>query len=136
MGLNIGLSDQHRMGVIGSSTFCWLMSMSCTRIPETIIGTWSIPSSMISISFLNPNMKKLNEVVDEVVERVRALGGQPWAAYRVSEADEAEGTSGAICETLEMVKNLIIAMRRLFSRCVWIWNAVPISFTTWAPMTS
>jgi len=87
---------------------------------------------MISIVFLESQYEELNEVVDEVAERVAHLGrGSVGQLNRVFEADEAEGTPWAICGTLEMVKNLLTSHERLFSPCVWIWKAVPISVTTW-----
>ena len=77
-------------------------------------------------------------MVDEVAERVRALGGttlgtltEPLKQTRLKEHPRQAAS------ILEMVNSLFyLAMRRLFSHCAWIWNAVPISFTIWGRVIS
>jgi len=66
--------------------------------------------------FFESQYEELNEVVDEVAERVRTLGGAALGSLteflKQTRLKEHPGQSAS---TLEMVKNLLTTMRRLFS---------------------
>ena len=108
MKLNIGLSDQHRMGVIDILNA--LLADEYVLYTNTRNYHWNVvgPQFHDLHKFFESQYEELNEVVDEVAERVRALGGTPLGSLteflKQARLKEHPGQSAS---THEMVKNLL-----------------------------
>jgi starvation-inducible DNA-binding protein len=108
MKLNIGLSDQHRMGVIDILNA--LLADEYVLYTNTRNYHWNVvgPQFHDLHKFFESQYEELNEVVDEVAERVRALGGTALGSLteflKQARLKEHPGQSAS---THEMVKNLL-----------------------------
>jgi len=107
---NIGLSDQERKGVVDILNV--LLADEYVLYTNTRNYHWNVvgPQFHDLHKFLESQYEELNEVVDEVAERVRALGGTALGSLteflRLTRLKEHPGQS---VEVSEMVKNLLMS---------------------------
>ena len=110
MKLNIGLSDQDGKGVIDILNV--LLADEYVLYTKTRNYHWNVvgPQFHDLHKFFEAQYEELNEVVDEVAERVRALGGTALGSLteflKQTRLKEHPGQSAS---TLEMVKNLLMS---------------------------
>ncbi len=108
MKLNIGLSDQDSKDVIDILNV--LLADEYVLYTKTRNYHWNVvgPQFHDLHKFFESQYEELNEVVDEVAERVRALGGTALGSLteflKQTRLKEHPGQSAS---TLEMVKNLL-----------------------------
>ena len=108
MKLNIGLSDQHRMGVIDILNA--LLADEYVLYTNTRNYHWNVvgPQFHDLHKFFESQYEELNEVVDEVAERVRALGGTALGSLtEFLKQARLKDHPGQSASTHEMVKNLL-----------------------------
>ena len=109
MKLNIGLSDQERKGVVDILNV--VLADEYVLYTKTRNYHWNVvgPQFHDLHKFFEAQYEELNEVVDDVAERVRALGGTALGSLteflKHTRLKEHPGQSGS---TLEMVKNLLM----------------------------
>jgi starvation-inducible DNA-binding protein len=109
MKLNIGLSDQDRKGVVDILNN--LLADEYVLYTNTRNYHWNVvgPQFHDLHKFFESQYEELNEVVDEMAERVRALGGTALGTLteflKHTRQKEHPGQSAS---ALEMVKNLLI----------------------------
>jgi starvation-inducible DNA-binding protein len=109
MKLNIGLSDQDRKGVVDILNN--LLADEYVLYTTTRNYHWNVvgPQFHDLHKFFESQYEELNEVVDEVAERVRALGGTALGTLteflKHTRQKEYPGQSAS---ALEMVKNLLM----------------------------
>ena len=109
MKLNIGLSDQDRKGV--GDILNNLLADEYVLYTHTRNYHWNVvgPQFHDLHKFFESQYEELNEVVDEVAERVRALGGKALGTVteflKHTRQKEHPGQSAS---SLEMVKFLLI----------------------------
>lgn len=110
MKFNIGLSDQERKGV--SDILNTLLADEYVLYTNTRNYHWNVvgPQFHDLHKFFESQYEELNEVVDEVAERVRTLGGTALGSLteflkqtRLKEHPEPSGSA------LQMVKNLLMS---------------------------
>lgn len=109
MKLNIGLSDQNRMGVI--EILNTLLADEYVLYTNTRNYHWNVvgPQFHDLHKFFESQYEELNEVVDEVAERVRALGGTALGSLtEFLKQKRLKEYPGQSASTLEMVKNLLM----------------------------
>jgi starvation-inducible DNA-binding protein len=109
MKLNIGLSDQDRKGVVDILNV--LLADEYVLYTNTRNYHWNVvgPQFHDLHKFFESQYEELNEVVDEVAERVRALGGTALGTLTefLKHTRQKEHT-GQSANALEMAKNLLI----------------------------
>ena len=109
MKLNIGLSDQDRKGVVDILNI--VLADEYVLYTTTRNYHWNVvgPQFHDLHKFFESQYEELNEVVDEVAERVRALGGTALGTLteflKHTRQKEHPGQSAS---TLEMVNNLLM----------------------------
>ena len=108
MKLNIGISDQDRKGVV--DILNGLLADEYVLYTNTRNYHWNVvgPQFHDLHKFFESQYEELNEVVDEVAERVRALGGTTLGSLtEFMKQTRLKEHPGQLASTLEMVKNLL-----------------------------
>ena len=108
MKLNIGLSDQERKGV--GDMLNALLADEYVLYTNTRNYHWNVvgPQFHDLHKFFESQYEELNEVVDEVAERVRALGGTALGSLtEFLKQARLKDHPGQSASTHEMVKNLL-----------------------------
>ena len=109
MKLNIGLSDQDRKGVIDVLNV--LLADEYILYTTTRNYHWNVvgPQFHDLHKFFESQYDELDDVVDEVAERVRALGGKALGSLTefLNQTRLKEHPAKSL-STLEMIKNLLM----------------------------
>ena len=110
MKLNIGLSEQDRKGVVDILNV--LLADEYVLYTNTRNYHWNVvgPQFHDLHKFFESQYEELNDVVDDVAERVRALGGPALGSLtEFLKHTRLKEHPGHSVHTLEMVKNLLMS---------------------------
>ncbi|MCH8010724.1 MAG: DNA starvation/stationary phase protection protein [Candidatus Marinimicrobia bacterium] len=108
MKLNIGISDKNRQGVV--QILNTLLSDEYVIYTKTRNYHWNVMGPQFNDlhKFFETQYGKLNDIVDEVAERARALGGQSLGTLKeILELTRLEEHPGQYPDARTMISNLL-----------------------------
>jgi starvation-inducible DNA-binding protein len=108
MSMNIGLNDNQRQGVVDVLTT--LLADEVTLYIKTRNFHWNVEGSDFGElhKFFEAQYEELDEIMDEVAERIRALGSYaPGSLGEFGKAARLKEAKGAKLAAKEMLANLL-----------------------------